>query len=506
MSMIKVDNLTFGYESSYDNVFENVSFQIDTDWKLGLIGRNGKGKSTFLQLLMEQNDNVCRPEYRYSGTITGNVCFQYFPVNIPVRKWQNPVIELMDQEFPDHELWKVIRELEYLSMEADILYRTFGSLSFGERTRVMLAYLFSDENNFLLLDEPANHLDMETRETMLRYLKRKQGFILVSHERDFLDSCVAHILAINRNSITVSKGNFSVWKENKEKQDDFELARNADLRKDIKRLESAARQSKEWADTVEKRKIGYNPVKEDRFIGTRAYLGEKSRRMQQRRKNLERRQREEIKEKRQLLQDIEQETELKLFPLKYRSDRLVSVDKVSIKYDLNTICQQISFEIHNGERILLQGRNGCGKSSIIKAILGEIFPAEGTITIGSGVKISYVSQDTSMLGGTLQKYASVRGIELSLLMTILRQLDFERVQFEKNISDYSEGQKKKLLLAASLCEQVHLYIWDEPYNFIDVFSRMQIEKLIQRFQPTMLLVEHDKYFADTIGAKTVKIN
>ena len=191
MSMIKVDNLTFGYESSYDNVFENVSFQIDTDWKLGLIGRNGKGKSTFLQLLMEQNDNVCRPEYRYSGTITGNVCFQYFPVNIPVRKWQNPVIELMDQEFPDHELWKVIRELEYLSMEADILYRTFGSLSFGERTRVMLAYLFSDENNFLLLDEPANHLDMETRETMLRYLKRKQGFILVSHERDFLDSCVS---------------------------------------------------------------------------------------------------------------------------------------------------------------------------------------------------------------------------------------------------------------------------------------------------------------------------
>lgn len=506
MSMIKVDNLTFGYESSYDNVFENVSFQIDTDWKLGLIGRNGKGKSTFLQLLMEQNDNVCRPEYRYSGTITGNVCFQYFPVNIPVRKWQNPVIELMDQEFPDHELWKVIRELEYLSMEADILYRTFGSLSFGERTRVMLAYLFSDENNFLLLDEPANHLDMETRETMLRYLKRKQGFILVSHERDFLDSCVDHILAINRNSITVSKGNFSVWKENKEKQDDFELARNADLRKDIKRLESAARQSKEWADTVEKRKIGYNPVKEDRFIGTRAYLGEKSRRMQQRRKNLERRQREEIKEKRQLLQDIEQETELKLFPLKYRSDRLVSVDKVSIKYDLNTVCQQISFEIHNGERILLQGRNGCGKSSIIKAILGEIVPAEGTITIGSGVKISYVSQDTSMLGGTLQKYASVRGIELSLLMTILRQLDFERVQFEKNISDYSEGQKKKLLLAASLCEQVHLYIWDEPYNFIDVFSRMQIEKLIQRFQPTMLLVEHDKYFADTIGAKTVKIN
>ena len=506
MAMIKVDNLTFGYEGSYDNVFENVSFQIDTNWKLGLIGRNGKGKSTFLQLLMEQNDDICRPEYRYSGTITGDTCYQYFPVDIPVRQWQNPVIELMEQEFPDNELWKVIRELEYLSMEANILYRTFGSLSFGERTRVMLAYLFSNENNFLLLDEPTNHLDMETRETVIRYLKRKQGFILVSHERDFLDSCVDHILAINRNSITVTKGNFTAWWENKEKQDSFELARNADLRKDIKRLETAARQSKEWADTVEKRKIGFNPVKEDRFIGTRSYLGEKSRRMQQRRKNLERRQREEIEEKRQLLQDIEQDADLKMFPLKYRSDRLLSVEKLSIKYDSDVVCRQISFEIHNGGQILLQGRNGCGKSSIIKAILGETAPAEGSVTAGSGVKISYVSQDTSMLGGTLQKYASDRGIELSLLMTVLRQLDFERVQFEKNISDYSEGQKKKVMLAASLCEQAHLYIWDEPYNFIDVFSRMQIEKLIQRFQPTMLLVEHDKYFAENIGAKAVQIN
>lgn len=506
MAVIKVSHLTFGYEGSYDNVFDDVSFQIDTDWKLGLIGRNGKGKSTFLQLLMEQNDGVRRPEYRYSGTIVSDTCFQYFPINIPNQKWENPVIELMEPEFPDYELWKVIRELEYLSMEADILYRPFASLSFGERTRVMLAYLFSNESNFLLLDEPTNHLDMETRETVINYLKRKQGFILVSHERDFLDSCVNHILAINRKSITVTKGNFSTWWENKEKQDNFELARNEDLRRDIKRLEAAAKQSKEWADTVEKRKIGFNPLKEDRFLNTRSYLGEKSRRMQQRRKNLERRQTEGIEEKRQLLQDIEQEIDLKLFPLKYRSDRMLSVENVAIQYGSDLICRQISFDIHNGERILLQGKNGCGKSSIIKAILGEISPVEGTVTAGGDLKISYVSQDTSMLKGTLQEYAADRGIELWVLMTVLRQLDFERVQFEKKISEYSEGQKKKVMLAASLCEQAHLYIWDEPYNYIDIFSRIQIEKLIQKFQPTMLLVEHDKYFAEKITAKVIKIS
>lgn len=495
--MIKVDNLTFGYEGSYDNVFENVSFQIDSNWKLGLIGRNGKGKTTFLQLLMGK--------YEYSGTISATTSFQYFPVIIPREKWDETVIELMEQAFSDYELWKVIRELEYLSMEAELLYRTYGSLSFGERTGIMLAFLFSNESNFLLLDEPTNHLDIHTREIVKQYLNQKQGFILVSHERDFLDSCVDHILAINRSGITVTKGNFRIWRENKEKQDNFELAKNAALHKDIKRLEIAARKSETWADTVERRKIGFNPIKEDRFIDTRSYLGEKSRRMQQRRKNLERRQNKEIEEKRQLLHDIEPEIDLKLFPIKYRTEKIISVDNVSIQYNSNWVCKEISFTIHNGERILLQGRNGCGKSSIIKAILGEISPAEGNITIGGGLIISYISQDTSMLRGTLQEYAAERKIELSLFMTILRQLDFQRVQFEKKIQEYSEGQKKKVLIAASLCEQAHLYIWDEPYNYIDIFSRMQIEKLILTYQPTMLLVEHDKYFADTIATGVVRL-
>ncbi len=496
MTMIKVDNLTFGYEGSYDNVFENVSFQIDSSWKLGLIGRNGKGKTTFLKLLLGK--------YEYSGMISHGACFQYFPIAIPSEKWKEDTITLMEEAFPDYELWKVIRELEYLAMDADILYRSYDSLSFGERTRVMLSFLFSNENNFLLLDEPTNHLDINTRELLKQYLNQKQGFILVSHERDFLDACTNHIMAINRNSITVTKGNFSTWWENKERQDNFERAQNEHLKKDIKRLEQAAKQSEAWADKVEKTKIGFNPIKEDRTIASRAYIGEKSRRMQQRKKNLERRQMKEIDEKRQLLQDIESEIDLKLFPLKYHSERLVTVEDVAIQYDSSTVCKGISFQICNGDRIILHGKNGCGKSSMIKVILGEIIPAAGHISVSSSLKISYVSQDTSRLCGTLREYATERQIEPSLFMAVLRQLDFERVQFEKKIQEYSEGQKKKVLIAASLCEQAHLYIWDEPYNYVDIFSRMQIEKLILAFQPTMLLVEHDKYFADKIATKQVE--
>lgn len=501
MAMIKVDNLTFGYEGCWDNVFQNMSISIDTDWKLGLIGRNGKGKTTFLQLLMKK--------YDYSGSIQTKTSFQYFPVIIEAERLNDNVIDLMEEEFFNVELWKVIRELEYLEMKADVLYRRFGTLSFGERTRVMLAFLFADEEQFLLLDEPTNHLDEYTREIVKQYLNHKKGFILVSHEREFLDGCVNHILAINRNSITVTKGNFSTWWENKERQDNFEITKNESLIKDIKRLEKASEQTAKWADKVEKSKIGYDPVKEDRNVSSRSYIGEKSRRMQQQRKNLERRQNREIEEKRELLKDIETEVELKIFPKKYHKDVLISLKDVGISYDCNAICKEVSFEVKNGDRLVLRGRNGCGKSSVINAILRKIkqdtqelnnMDVIGNICVGAGLTISYVPQDTSMIRGTIKQFASKMQIELSLLMSVLRQLDINREQFHKNLEEFSEGQKKKVLIAASLCQPAHLYIWDEPMNFIDVFSRIQIEKLIRQYKPTMLIVEHDGYFVKNIQA------
>ncbi len=118
--------------------------------------------------------------------------------------------------------------------------------------------------------------------------------------------------------------------------------------------------------------------------------------------------------------------------------------------------------------------------------------------------ISYVSQDTGHLKGTLSEYAKVNNLDYTLLLSVLRKLDFTREQFDKRIEQYSGGQKKKVLIARSLCTKAHLYIWDEPLNFIDVFSRMQIEKLILEFRPTMIYVEHDKAFMDNTATKIIK--
>lgn len=187
------------------------------------------------------------------------------------------------------------------------------------------------------------------------------------------------------------------------------------------------------------------------------------------------------------------------------TDLLASLSNVVVYYDGISVCEPVSFEIRQGERIVLDGKNGSGKSSLLKLVVGQSIDYTGTVTLGSGLVISYVPQDTSYLCGTLSEFAEENNLDESLFKAILRKMDFERVQFEKDIKDFSGGQKKKVLIAKSLCEKAHLYVWDEPLNFIDVYSRMQIEQLITEFAPTMLLVEHDSVFRDTVASKIVNI-
>lgn len=495
MSLINVNNLTFYYEGSFDNIFEDVSFQIDTNWKLGFVARNGRGKTTFLRLLLASEKKSIPGEhevYEYRGSISSSEKFDYFP--FAVSNPEQNTVDIVDELYPENEFWKICRELSLLNVDADVLYRPFSTLSNGEQTKVMLAILFSMDERFLLIDEPTNHLDKEARNSVKEYLKSKKGFILVSHDRDFLDECIDHVLVINKTNIEVYQGNFSTWWEQKERQDNYELAQNEYLKKDIKRLEEAAAKASKWADNVEAIKIGTG-------YRDRAYIGEQSRRMQMRRKNLEKRQNREIEEKSALLKNIEAAEDLKLFPLRHQKERLVRFEDVQIYYG-EKILKKLSFEINNGDCVALQGKNGCGKSSVIKAILQDV-NYHGKIEIASGLIISYVPQDSSFLKGNLMEYVRSCDLDTSIFLALLRKLDFGREQFEKNMEEYSAGQRKKVLIARSLCEKAHLYIWDEPLNYIDVFSRMQIEELLKEYRPTILLVEHDKVFVDKLCNKVI---
>lgn len=489
MSMIRVENLTFSYPSGSDNIFENVNFQIDTDWKLGFIGRNGRGKTTFLNLLLGK--------YEYYGKIQSSVQFDYFPY--PVRDKSRLTADVFKEVCPQAEEWELLRELSYLEVCEDVLGRPFFTLSNGEQTKVLLAALFLNDGHFLLIDEPTNHLDRKARETVSAYLKRKKGFILVSHDRCFLDGCVDHILSINRSNIEVQRGNFSAWFTNFQRQQEFELAQNVKLKKSIDNLQKTAEKTSAWSDRVEASKYGSGPV-------DRGYIGHKSAKMMKRAKSIEVRQQRAMEEKSHLLKNLETVEDLKIKPLPYFTDTLASFSHVVPMFDGNEVCQPVSFEVKRGERIALDGKNGSGKTSLLKLLTRQSIEYRGAFSLGSRLIVSYVPQDTSNLKGLLSDFAEMNQIDESLFKAILRKMDFTRTQFAKKMEDFSSGQKKKVLIAKSLCEQAHLYVWDEPLNYIDIYSRMQIENLINEFSPTMIFVEHDLAFRNAVATKVIQIH
>lgn len=493
MSLIQVSNLTFAYDGSYENIFENVSFQIDTNWRLGFTGRNGRGKTTFLNLLLGK--------YEYRGSISASVEFSYFPYSVQDKSIL--AVDAVEAMYPDYEYWRVQREMAKLQLDDEVLYRPYGTLSNGEQTKLQLAVLFSKENNFLLIDEPTNHLDIRGRELVSRYLSGKKGFILVSHDRAFLDGCVDHILSINKSDIQVCRGNFSTWMENKQRQDDFERAENEKLKKEISRLEETAREKAGWSDAAERRKLRSGPMDVDNIKGWRPLQGAKAKKTMARAKAIEQRQSAAIEEKSKLLKNIERSDALKIFQTPFHTDRMVELRDVSVAYGKEPVCEHISFTIRQGDRTVLQGANGSGKSSILKLICGQEIPYTGEFWRGNGLQISYVSQDTSNLRGSLSDFARDSGIDESLFLAMLAKLDVPKAQMEKDMSNLSAGQKKKVLLAKSICEPSHLHIWDEPMNYIDVISRMQIEELLLQFQPTILFVEHDKTFCENVATKMI---
>lgn len=489
MSLIQIQNLTFGYDGSFYNVFDGLTLQLDTNWRCGLAGRNGRGKTTLLKLLAG--------ELQGRGDITAAVRFEYFPytLNHP----NLPLTEALLEVCPEAQEWQLERELTLLGL-AGSFEKAFSLMSEGQKTRALLAAMFLREGGFPLIDEPTNHLDATGRAMLASYLQKKPGFILVSHDRAFLDACIDHLVSINKSDVEVRAGSFSSWYKDRLERDAADREKDARLKKEAAGFSEAARRAAGWADKVEATR--YNTfvagIKADR-----GHVGAQSAKMMKRSKSVEARMEKAASERLTLLKNTEETDALKLSPLLYHSDRLMELKDVSFPFCALT---DFSLTLHRGERVALQGANGTGKTSILRLCAGEKVPHAGDIWRGGGLTLSVVTQSTDHLSGDLSEYAAGYGIDKSLYFAILRKLGFERAQLEGDLVGFSGGQKKKAMIARSLCEKAHLYIWDEPLNFIDLFSRIQIEELLQEYQPTMLFVEHDAAFVKAVATRTVILN
>ncbi len=280
------------------------------------------------------------------------------------------------------------------------------------------------------------------------------------------------------------------------------MIQNEKLQKDINRLEIVSKNTAKWSNAVEKSK--YKTNNSESTID-RGYVGHKSSKMMKKSKVMEQRTQKAIEEKSNLLKNIDKNDSLKIVPIESRKNQLVLANDLQIKYNNKAIFGKVSFEVKNGDRVAIVGKNGIGKSSILKLILGNEIQYNGELKIANDLKISYVSQSTEKLKGNLKTFARENKIDESIFKAMLSKMGFSKIDFDTDIKDMSEGQKKKVLIAKSISEQVNIYIWDEPLNYIDILTRIQIEEAILKYKPTLIFVEHDKTFIEKVATKIINL-
>lgn len=302
MSKITIEDMTYYYEDFYHSVFEHVNLVLDTDWKMGLIGRNGRGKTTLLKLLdrelevsagrIETASSIVYFPYQWDSKYTntmdiikeniGGLKTMELAMDRLLVQMNEETEQTMDcgrylqlqeqyQNMGGYQAEsKIYKELKDMQLDTSLLDRDFETLSGGERTSMLIIALFLRKDTFVLLDEPTNHLDEQRKRAVAAYLKRKKGFILVSHDVRFLNQVVDHILAINKSDITLEQGNYATWKKNMEQKESYELRTRQHLEEEIVQLERRAGTTRKWAETANTQKYPF--ASQARTNGARAYM------------------------------------------------------------------------------------------------------------------------------------------------------------------------------------------------------------------------------------------
>ncbi len=493
-------------------ILDGLTFQVDTGERVGLLGPNGCGKTTFLRILTgevapDEGDIVVAPNKRMglisqipvypAGYTVENVLDTAFA---PLREMEEEMGKLsqrMANGESDSALLSRYDKLSAafqagggyetdtnknkvcsgLSIPQSMRERPFDMLSGGEKTRVNLARLILEDTDILLLDEPTNHLDLRATEWLEEYLEKFKGTVLaVSHDRYFLDKVVQRVVELQEGKAEFYSGNYSFYAVEKERRYEEKLRQYEKEQAKIQQLEKAAEQLRIWAYSGNDK------------IFKRAHSMEK---------RIERiRQTDKPKK--------EQKMSVRFGEREFRGDEVLSIKNLQKGFGGRTLFSDVNLEVEGGERIALLGDNGAGKSTLIKIVMGEEEPDSGKLRKGPTVKVGYLPQ-----------IIHFDHPERTLVDTMLYDLDctaqtarnrlasfkFRGEDVFKPVSALSGGEQSRLRLCMLMDSKINLLILDEPTNHLDIQSREWIEEAVEEYEGNLLFVSHDRYFIDRFATR-----
>lgn len=458
--MIQLEKVTKFYGERL--IFSDVSFKIMDGEKIGIVGKNGVGKSTLIKIIIgaEEFD---------AGSISGIHAEDIgYAEQIPHFKKSTLLAEMLSAGGEEFQAKKILFGLGFT--ETDLL-KNPNNFSGGETAKIALAKSLLDEPRILILDEPTNHLDIYAIDFLEDFLKNyRYTVIAVTHDRHFLQNCVDKIIDMENCKATVYAANYEKFVQLKAERRAFELKAYEKQQEEIAKLEDFVRRNKVRASTAKRA-----------------------------------RSRQNILDKMERLEKppSAESVKVKLADAAESANRVLILENVNFK----NIIKNFSMEIRKGEKIGLIGRNGVGKSTLLKIIVGDLKKDSGNVKIGNRVKIGYLSQGHEELNENLTAIEELQN-EFNLpnerARAELARLDLSAEIVEKPIAAMSGGEKTRVALAKLILTGANFLILDEPTNHLDLPAREAIENALRNFDGTILIVTHDRYLLDAVTNRVIE--
>lgn len=510
--MIEISLNKINKSYGFNNVLNNLSFDVKTNERVALIGSNGCGKTTTLKIIMgiesydsgnisirkeskigyltqmppKEDDNVSAKSVYLRGVqelIDLENKISDFVENMSSNEKDIKLLDKLQEEFRISGGYSLKEKIEKIrngfKITNELLDREYNKLSGGEKTLINLASIILSNPDILLLDEPTNHLDIDTLEWFEEYLSSYNGtVVIISHDRYFLDRTVNKIIEIENGNANIYHGNYSYYLKKSEKRLMVEFQNYKNQQKEIKALKEAIERYKVWGAKSD------NPMffRRAKAIETRL-------------------------EKMEVIEKPKTKSELRInLNVEDRtSNRVMVISNLDLKIGNKELLRNSHMEVYYKERVCLMGKNGAGKTTLIKNILNN---THDNIKLGTNIKMGYIPQEIRFDNEDLTIYEHMRKIFVgseSELRSKLNQFYFTADNIDKKVKNLSGGEKVRLKLLELILKNANFLILDEPTNHIDIDTREILEESLLAYDGTILFISHDRYFINKIATKIVMI-